>query len=330
MQTGNFWAGKRVLITGGLGFVGSNLAHRLVELKAEVVLVDAMVPGFGGNIFNLQGIKNKVKLNFCDTRDRHSMNYLVRDQEVIFHLAGSFNYWGATEDPWTDLELNCRGSLSLLEACRHNNPSVKLVFAGNRSQYGRVEKLPVSEEQTRRPLQINAVNNIAAEQYYILYNNLHGLRTTCLRLTNTYGPRHQMRHHKQGIVNWFMRLIMENREVPIFGDGKQVRDLNYVDDVLEALLLAALRDEANGQVYNLGGEAIALLDLVKMMVGLTGKGGYKLMEYPDQFKIFETGDYVADCSKIKQTLDWEPRVSLMTGLTRTFEYYTKYKKYYWQ
>ena len=330
MDLNKFWKGKRVLITGGLGFIGSNLARRLVSLRAEVLLVDAMVPGFGGNMFNIQQIQKQVRVNFCDVRECYSMNYLVRDQDVIFNLAGSFNYLDAVEDPWRDLELTCRGALSLLEACRNNNPFAKVVFTGNRSQYGRIDSLPVREDQVRRPLQINAINNIAAEEYHILYNNVHEVKTTCLRLTNTYGPRHQMRHHKQGVVNWFIRLIIENREVPIFGDGRQVRDINYVDDVVEALLLAAMSEKANGQVYNLGGEPIALLDLVKIMIDLTGKGGYRFMEYPDQFRVFDSGDYVADYGKIKKDLGWKPKVSLRHGLAKTFEYYAKYKKHYWR
>ncbi len=329
MNVANFWKNKKVMITGGLGFIGSNLAHRLVELRANVLIVDAMVPKFGGNFFNLQEIRDKVRVNFCDTRDRYSMNCLVREQEVIFNLAGSFNHMYSTDDPWTDLELNCRGSLSLLEACRHNNPRVKVVFAGSRGQYGKVDSLPVNENQVCKPLQINSVNTVAAEQYHILYNNIHGLRTSCLRLTNTYGPRHQMRHYQQGIINWFVRLIMENRVIHIFGDGTQTRDVNYIDDVVNALLLAGEKEEADGRIYNLGGEAISLLDMVKLMVEITGKGGYKLMEYPDQFRIFEIGDYVADYSKIKKDLGWAPEMELKYGLTRTFDYYDRYKGYYW-
>lgn len=329
MGNGNFWEKKKVLITGGLGFIGSNLAHRLVSLNADVLIVDAMVPQYGGNLFNIQEIKDKVKLNFCNTRDHYSMNHLVHDQEIIFHLAGSSNHLQATEDPWSDLETTCRGSLSILEACRKNNPDLKVVFAGNRSQYGRPKTLPVDEEQVCHPLQINAVNNIAAEQYHILYNNVHQLRTTCLRLTNTYGPRHQMHNHQQGIVNWFIRLILENRQIPIFGDGSQIRDLNYIDDVIDALLLVAMEEKSNGQIYNLGGEPTSLIALVKKLISLTGKGGYNLMEYPDQFLLFEVGNYIADYSKIKKTLGWEPKVSLETGLSYTLDYYSKHHKHYW-
>ncbi|MBI5788941.1 MAG: GDP-mannose 4,6-dehydratase [Candidatus Schekmanbacteria bacterium] len=323
------WAGKKVMITGGLGFIGSNLAHRLVELGADVLLVDAMVPGFGGNYFNIQDIIDKVKINYCDTRDHYSMKCLVRDKEVIFHLAGSFNHIRTVNDPWTDLEINCRGSLSLLEACRNQNPDVKVIYAGHRGQYGRVEKTPINEEQVCHPLQINAVNIMAAEHYHILYNNVHEIKTACLRLTNTYGPRHQMQHFEQGVINWFIHLVLENRVVPLFGDGTQVRDLSYVDDVVEALLLAALSDETNGQVYNLGGEPTSLLDLAKLLIEITGKGGYNLMEYPDQYKLFEVGDYIADYSKIKQSLGWEPKVSLREGMSRTLDFYTKYRKHYW-
>jgi UDP-glucose 4-epimerase len=320
---------KRVMITGGLGFIGSNLAHRLVDLAADVLLVDDLIPGHGGNLFNVEHIKDKLKINLSDVRTGHSLKQLVTGQDYIFNLAGTHNYQDSLDDPFIDLELNCRTHLNLLEACRKVNPDARIIFSGSRNQYGRIGKTPVSENHPRAPIEPNGIHNITAEHYHLFYNNTHGLKTTCLRLTNTYGPRHIMQHHKQGVVNWFIKLILDNREVYIFGDGKQIRDLNYVDDVVEAILLAAATDETVGEVYNLGGTPVCLEDLVKKLIELTGKGGYKLTPYPEQLKITEVGDYIADYSKIKNQLGWEPKVSLDNGLRKTISFYEKYRRHYW-
>lgn len=321
--------GKKALITGGLGFIGSNLAHRLLELEAEVSLIDALIPEHGGNIFNVDGIRDKVNINLSDIRDRNSLDHLTAGQDYIFDLAGTCNYKDSLDDPITDLDVNCRARLSLLESCRKNNSDARIIFAGSRNQYGRISQTPVSEKHPMLPIEPNGIHNITAEYYYLFYNQIHGLKTTCLRLTNTYGTRHQMQHYKHGVVNWFIKIILDNREVCLFGDGKQIRDINHVDDVAEAMLFAASADDSVGKVYNLGGTPICLEDLVKKMIELTGKGGYKLIPYPEQFKITEVGDYIADYSKIKDELGWEPKISLENGLRKTIEFYERYRKHYW-
>ncbi len=329
------FAGKKVLITGGLGFIGSNLAIRLVELGADVLIVDSLIPDYGGNLFNIEPIKDKVRVNIADVRDVNSMNYLVRGQDYLFNLAGQVSHIDSMRDPYTDLEINCRAQLSILEACRHNNPLVKIVYAGTRQVYGVPEYLPVDENHILHPTDVNGINKMAGEWYHILYNNVYGIRAVSLRLTNTYGPRLLMKHNRQGFVGWFIRLAIDNEEIQIFGDGSQMRDLNYVDDVVEAMLLAAVYDGANGRIFNLGkSPPVSLLEFVQVLLGVcqefgVGKGGYRLVPFPPDKKRIDIGDYYADYSKIHKMLGWTPRVPLREGLWRTVAYYVQHREHYW-
>lgn len=320
---------KKVLITGGLGFIGSTLAYRLVEFGAEVTLVDSLIPEYGGNLYNIAGLEDKVTVNISDVRDRSSMNYLVQGQDYIFNLAGTLSHTDSMKDPFTDLEINCVAQLSILESCRQYNPKVKILFAGTRGQYGKADYLPVDEKHLMHPTDVNGINNIAGEWYHILYNNVYGIRACSLRLTNTFGPRHQMKHHRQGIINWFMRQLIEGKKVRIFGAGDQVRDTNYVDDVVEALLLAMVSERTNGELYNIGGTAVSLKTLVEKMIEVYGKGLYEIVEYPKEAQKIEIGDYIANWQKFHVATGWEPKVSLAEGLKRTFAYYEQNKKYYW-
>jgi UDP-glucose 4-epimerase len=319
---------KKVMITGGLGFIGSALAHRLVEVGANVLLVDSLIPEYGGNVFNIDSIKDKVVTNFSDVRDQFSMNYLVQGQDFIFNMAGTLSHTDSMTDPFTDLAINCTSQLALLESCRKHNPGVKIIFAGTRGEYGRVSKLPANEETPLNPIDVNGINNIAGEQYHILYYKVYGIRTTSLRLTNTFGPRHQMRHHKQGIINWFIRQVIENKEIKIFGNGTQIRDTNYIDDVVEAFLLAAIEEQTNGEVYNIGGTPTNLLDRVKMLLEIHGAGSYKLVPFPEKNKVIEIGDYIADYSKFQKLTGWSPQWELRDGLEKTIGYYCKNREYY--
>jgi len=321
---------KQVLITGGLGFIGSNLAHRLVDIGADVMLVDSLIPDYGGNLFNIHGLEGRVKINVADVRDESSMNYLVKGQDIIFNLAGQVSHIDSMLDPFTDLEINCRSQLSLLEACRNNNPEVKLVYASTRQLYGVPDALPVNENHLLHPTDVNGINMMAGEWYHILYNNVYDIRSTSLRLTNTYGPRMLMKHNRQGFVPWFIRLAVDDQEISIFGDGKQRRDMTYVDDVVEAFLLAACMEEANGEVFNLGGlEIVNLMEFTELLIEAAGSGRYKIVPFPEERKRIDIGDYYADYSKINRVLGWEPKVSLREGLSKTVEYYRKYKQYYW-
>ncbi len=265
--------GNRVLITGGLGFIGSNLARRLVDVGADVLLVDSLVPEYGGNFDNIAGIEDVVTVNISDVRDVHSLPDLVRGRDVIFSLAGQTSHLDSMADPYTDLEINCRAQLSMLEACRLTNPGARVVFASTRQIYGRPEYLPVDERHPIHPVDVNGINKTAGEWYHLLYGEVYGIPVCVLRLTNTYGPRMRVKDARQTFLGHWLRQIVTGEEIAVFGDGRQKRDFNYVDDAVDAFLLAAARDEAMGKVYNLGGsEVVSLLDLAEKLVELYGGG----------------------------------------------------------
>ena len=317
----NCFANRRVLITGGLGFIGSNLAHRLVGLGAEVVLVDSLVPEYGGNLFNVEGIQDRVRINISDVRDQHSIAYLVQGQDYLFNLAGQTSHMDSMADPFADLEINCRAQLSILEACRKHNPGIKIVFASTRQLYGKPDRLPVDEAHLLRPVDVNGINKMAGEWYHILYNNVYGIRACALRLTNTYGPRMRIKDARQTFLGVWLRLIAQGKPFEVWG-GEQLRDFTYVDDAVDALLLAAARDESNGEVFNLGGLAVlSLTELADLLIEVTGMGEYAVHEFPADRKRIDIGDYYADDRRIKERLGWEPKVAEREGLTRTLAYY---------
>ena len=317
-----FYRDRRVAITGGLGFIGSNLARQLVSLGADVLLIDSLIPDYGGNLYNITGIEDRVRVNVADIRQQSTMNYLVQGRDVIFNLAGQVSHVDSMQDPHTDLEINCRAQLTLLEACRRNNPGVKVVFAGTRQVYGKADSLPVTEDHLVRPTDVNGINKAAGEYYHLVYNNVFGVRACSLRLTNVYGPRQLIRHNRQGFIGWFVRLALEDREIQIFGDGRQIRDFVYVEDAADAFLRAGASDACNGQVLNVGGaEPIAHRDLVALMIEAAGTGSVRLVEWPADRKAIDIGDFYADSSRITATLGWQPQTSLRDGLARTFAYY---------
>ena len=310
--------GKRVLITGGLGFIGSNLAHRLVDLEADILILDSLIPEYGGNIFNVSGIEECLRINIADMRDEHGLRHLVKDQDIIFNLAGQVSHTDSMEDPYTDLEINARSQLSLLEACRHENPAVKVIFASTRQIYGRPEYLPVDERHPLQPADVNGINKLAGEWYHMVYHDVYGLRTVSLRLTNTYGPRMRIRDARQTFIGWWFRRLLEGQALSIFGDGLQVRDFNYVDDVVEALLMVAAHDVADGQIYNLGSdEPINLLNLARLMIEIRGEGTYDMVPFPDDRKRIDIGDFYGDYRKIRSKLGWRPVVGLRDGANTT-------------
>ena len=309
------------MITGGLGFIGWNLANRLIDLGARVLVVDSMVQGHGGNLGHLANLAGRARINVSDVRDQHGMRLLVRGQSVIFNLAGQVSHIDSMTDPHRDLEVNCVAQLSLLEACRHNNPEARVVFAGTRQIYGRPDRLPVDETHAVRPTDVNGINKMAGEWYHILYNDVYGIRASSLRLTNTYGPGQLIRHNRQGFIGWFVRKVLEDDEITIFGDGEQLRDLTYVEDVVEAFLLAGSNAAADGQAFNLGGEVVSLRRLVEIMIEVAGTGRYSLIPFPPEKKAIDIGSFYAEYGKIRQALGWEPRVTLREGLARTFAYY---------
>ncbi|MBI5502299.1 MAG: NAD-dependent epimerase/dehydratase family protein [Deltaproteobacteria bacterium] len=330
MPQTNRYDGASVLVTGGLGFIGSNLAHRLVTLGARVTLLDSLRPECGGNEHNAAGIRDRIAVEIGDVRDHDRLDRLVRGMNVVFNLAGTASHTDSMADPYTDLDINCRAQIALLEACRNHNSDAKVVFTGTRGQYGRPERLPVDERHPLAPADANGINKSAGEQYHLLYHRYYGLRTTSLRLSNTYGPRHQMKHPRQGVICWFVRQVLDGRPIRVYGDGKQVRDTNYVDDVVEALCRAGASAEADGEVFNLGGTPVGLADLACTLIRIAGRGNYELAEYPAASRGVEVGDYVADTRKIEQRLGWKAAVPLEEGLRRTLEFYEKEKSHYWE
>jgi UDP-glucose 4-epimerase len=315
---------KKIMITGGLGFIGSNLARWLVENGAVVTIVDSLIPKYGGNLWNIEAIKNKIKINISDVRDDHSMKYLVQGMDYLFNLAGQTSHTDSMNDPYTDLEINARAQLSILEACKKYNRDIKVIFASTRQMYGVPQYLPVDERHQLSPVDVNGINKMAGEWYHLVYHNVHGIRSTVLRLTNTYGPHMRIKDARQTFLGIWIRRIIEDEPILIFGDGKQVRDFNYVDDVVEALLLAAENEDANGMIYNMGSDdPITLKDTAELMIKLFGSGSYKIVPFPDDRKIIDIGDYYGDYRKIRSRLGWKPRISLDDGLDRTLDFYQK-------
>jgi len=312
---------RRVLITGGLGFIGSNLAARLVDMGAEVLLVDSLIPQYGGNLFNIAGIEDRVRVNISDVRDEHSMHYLVQGQEFLFNLAGQTSHLDSMNDPYTDLEINCRAELYILEACRKRNPDIKVVFASTRQIYGRPEYLPVDEKHSIRPVDVNGINKTAGEWYHLLYNDVYGIRACSLRLTNTIGPRMRVKDARQTFLGLWIRLLVEDKPFEVWG-GEQLRDFTYVDDAVDAFLLAAASDDANGRVFNLGGDCvISLKELADLLIAINGSGEYVIRSFPADRKRIDIGDYYADDNLIRSVLGWEPKVPLREALARTLSFY---------
>ena len=321
--------GKRVLITGGLGFIGSNLARRLVGMGVEVCLIDFLDSRYGGNYANIYEFKNQARVVIADVRDQALMTGLVRDQDFLFNLAGQISHLGSIQDPRTDLEINCSSVLAILEICRLHNPSVKIVYSSTRQIYGRPRYLPVDEKHPMEPIDFNGISKMAGGWYHILYNQIYGMRTTSLRMTNVYGPRMWVKDGRLSFIGLWFRQIVEGQELSIFGDGQQIRDFNDVEDVVDALLLTAANPVSDGQIYNLGGEPISLLDLARLMVEVNGSGSYHLVEFPADRKRIDIGDYYGDYTKIRTELGWQPQVKLRDGIARTLAYYRQFKEHYW-
>ena len=322
------YSNKNVLITGGLGFIGSNLARHLVQAGAHVTVVDSLIPEYGGNLFNVRGLEGQIRINISDVRDDHSMKYLVKSQDFLFNLAGQTSHMDSMENPFNDLEINARAQLSILEACRHHNPGIKIVFASTRQIYGKPDYLSVDESHLLRPVDVNGINKLSGEFYHLLYNNVYGIRACALRLTNTYGPRMRIKDARQTFVGIWIKRILENEPFEVW-NGNQLRDFTYVDDCVEALLLAGIDEGVNGHFFNLGGDkVISLKDLADVLVEINGKGSYSIHEFPENRKKIDIGDYYSDFSKFKQLVGWTPTISLKEGLTRTLEYFRLHKVHY--
>jgi dTDP-glucose 4,6-dehydratase/UDP-glucose 4-epimerase len=325
-----FFFGSDVLISGGLGFIGSSLARRLVGVGAKVTLVDSLIPEYGGNLFNIHDIHDQVTVDFTDVRDASAMASLIKNRDFLFNLAGQTSHLDSMTDPLTDLNINTAAQLHILEACRLHNRDVKIVFASTRQVYGRPRYLPVDETHPVNPIDVNGINKLAGEWYHLLYNNVYKIRACALRLTNTYGPGMRVKDARQTFLGVWIRNLIGGKTIYVFGSGEQRRDFNYVDDVVEAMLLAAAQSESEGEVFNLGhSEHISLKDLAALLIRLNGSGHYEFVPFQPDRAAIDIGDYYSDFRKIDESLSWSPRVSLEEGLRQTLEYYRKHHAHYW-
>ncbi len=324
------FAGKRVLITGGLGFIGSNLAHRLVSLNADVTLLDNLDPACGGNWANVAEIKDAVRIETFDQNDSQNLAWLLDRCDDVFNLAGNVSHIDSMRDPWSDMRANLSAHIALLEACRAVNPQAKIVYAGTRQVYGKPQYLPVDESHPTIPTDVNGAHKLAAEHLHLVYHRAYGMHTTILRLTNTYGPRQLMRHNRQGFIAWFVRQAIDSQPIQLYGGGGQQRDLTYVDDVVDAFLAVAASDQTDGEVYNLGsGKPVTLKDIAQLLKELCPRACYTVVPFPADKKAIDIGDYYADCTKIQQHVSWKPRVSLREGLRRMVRFYERRRGEYW-
>jgi UDP-glucose 4-epimerase len=317
-----------VLITGGLGFIGSNLARTLVGLGARVSIVDSLIPEYGGNRRNLAGIASRVRVHIADVRDWPRLPSLVRGQDFLFNLAGQTSHMDSMTDPQTDLDINGRAQLAILEACRLHNPDIRIVFASTRQIYGRPDYLPVDEKHPLRPVDVNGINKIAGESFHLLYSRVYGIRSTALRLTNTIGPRMRVKDARQTFVGVWIRHLLEGKPFEVWG-GDQLRDLTFVDDAIEAFLLAAGDEKAEGAVFNLGGPPpVTLQHLAETLVKLNRGGTFTVKQFPTERKKIDIGDFYADDRLIRRKLGWKPRTDLTSALTQTLAYYRSELKHY--
>ena len=322
------FGGKNVLVTGGMGFIGSNLAIRLVREGANVTLMDSMLDEYGANLFNIWDICDAVQVNFSDMRDEHSLRYLVRGKDFIFNLAGQVSHQDSMTQPFMDLEVNTRAQLTLLETCRQYAPETVIVYASTRQIYGRPQYLPVDENHPLMPPDVNGINKLAAEYYHSLYTRVYGIPTVSLRLTNTYGPRQLIKNARQGFIGWFVNRAILGETIQLFGTGEQIRDFNHVDDVVESMCMCALNEKTYGEVYNLSGERASLKRIAELLVSYSGKGKVETVPFPEDRKKIDIGDFYGNSDKLSQATGWKPKIALEEGLRDMVRYYQKNREYY--
>lgn len=323
------YSGKKVLITGGLGMIGSRVAEKLVALGSIVTIADAGISGYGANLFNIRNVRDEVKVEYSDIRDKESMTPLVKDSELIFNLAGQVSHNDSISDPFFDTELNYLGHMNILEIVKEVNPEIKLIHSGSRMQYGRVDSIPVSEDQPLRPLSPYALNKTAAENLYLFYHRVYGIPAVCFRITNPYGPGGQVKHHKYSMINWFTRLALEDKDITIYGDGSQVRDYIFIDDVADVLVRSGINTGSDGEVFNLGsGKGISFKEMAETIVAAAGTGSIVHVPWPENYVNIETGDFVADITKLKKAFSWEPGLSFREGIALTIRHYQDHMENY--
>ena len=320
---------KNVIISGGLGFIGSNLAIKLVECGAVVTIIDSLIPEYGGNLWNIEPVKDKVKINISDVRDEHSIQHLIQGQDYFFNLAGQTSHLDSMHNPFTDLEINTKAQLSILEACKKYNPEIRIIFASTRQLYGKPQYLPVDEKHPLFPVDVNGINKLSGEWYHIVYNNVYDIKTSILRLTNTFGPRMRIKDARQTFLGIWIRSLIEDKPITIYGDGSQIRDYNYIDDVVDAFLTVAGSDQWNGSIFNLGNDQpISLLTTAKMMIEENHGGNYIFKSFPPDLKKIDIGNFYSDFSKIKNMLGWSPQVTTRAGIKETLDYFINNYQHY--
>jgi len=321
---------KKVLITGGMGFLGSNLAHRLVELGANVSILDAQLPLYGGNPFNLNGIENDVDVHIGDIRDENMVSEVVVGKDIIFNFAAQVSYIDSNLDPLLDNDINCRGHIILLESCKKSNPDARMLFSSSRMVYGRITGTPVPETHTTEPLSMYGTHKLSGENYHLMYYRSYKVPTTCLRIANPYGPRQQMKHSKYSILGWFIRMAMEGQTIKVFGEGEQIRDYIYVSDIVEGFLACGVSDECIGEVFNIGsGTGSRFVDMIKTILEVVDNGEMEHVPWPEDYESVETGGYISDNTKLTNTTGWKSKVDLRKGIELTFDYYNEHRDKYW-
>lgn len=325
-----FYRGRSVLITGGLGFIGSNLAHALVRIGARVTVLDAQLPQYGANLFNLNGIEDRVRVVLGDVRDPQVLSAVIPGSAVVFHCAAQVSYLDSGKEPFLDADINCVGHLHVLEAMARYAPNAKFCFSSSRLVYGKILSAPVDESHPTNPLSIYGVHKLTAEKYSRIYFDTRGVRSTVIRIPNPYGPRQQMRHAKYSIVGWFIRRAMEDAALEIFGTGEQERDYLYIDDIVSAFLLVGATDQTDGEVFNIGNdERVRFVDMVETILAIVGSGRKVHIPWPVTYERNETGSYRAHTGKIEAAVAWRPTVRLVDGIRKTVEYYRVYRTHYW-
>lgn len=321
---------KQVLIFGGLGLIGSSVARRCIAQGANVTIADNRAPEYGANDFNLADLEGRFELIIGDIREKSFVDLIVRERDYIFNFAAQVNHNISIENPILDNQLNCIGHINVLMGCKNYNPKAKLVYPGSRLQYGRITSLPVTENHPREPLSIYAIHKNTAEQYYQAFYKHYGINSVCFRITNPYGPRAQMKSSGYSLINWFIRLAMEGKDITVFGEGKQKRDYIFIDDLADALVAGACNSITNGKIYNLGsGRPTEFGKMARRVVDIVGQGTVKNIPWPANYDNFETGDFYADTAFISTDLGWKPSVDLPDGIQQTVAYYQKYRQYYW-
>ena len=320
---------KKVLITGGMGFIGSNLARRLVKMDNEVTVLDSLIPEYGGNVRNTESIRDKITINLSDIRDESSLKELIKGQDFIFNLAGQTSHLDSMENPFTDLDINAKAQLSILEACRKHNRDVRIVFASTRQVYGRPLYLPVDEKHPRHPVDVNGINKIAGEQYHILYYEVYGIASSVLRLTNTYGPRMRIKDARQTFLGIWIKNLLQSKPIKVFGDGEQRRDYNFVDDVIDALLLSATSEDAVGKAFNLGGpDPLSLKETAKLMCNQIEDAEFEMIPFPQDRKAIDVGDFICDYSAFSNSFGWQPKITFKEGISKSLDFFKNELEFY--